>query len=86
MVTSISIHTSAREVTGAKQPVLPANSISIHTSAREVTRQILKTWSDSKISIHTSAREVTAPPGLSICVPIEYTLFLSLYIIAYKRG
>ena len=56
---TISIHTSAREVTAGKVKIPVRDTISIHTSAREVTyidhKQILNEY----ISIHTSAREVT---------------------------
>ena len=57
---SISIHTSAREVTYALLSQSQHLPISIHTSAREVTFALRDTFGyDIPISIHTSAREVT---------------------------
>ena len=57
----ISIHTSAREVTGVCLEAVCFRTMSIHTSAREVTGNGKK-WDEltEGISIHTSAREVTA--------------------------
>ena len=59
-VDSISIHTSAREVTNPTGYQANPWNISIHTSAREVTLQNQSKGGDYIISIHTSAREVTA--------------------------
>ena len=56
---SISIHTSAREVTQWRVYPSTQLDISIHTSAREVTTLALIAEVSDKISIHTSAREVT---------------------------
>ena len=59
VVSTISIHTSAREVTMQILRELDTNTISIHTSAREVTVIQVRKRKQTKISIHTSAREVT---------------------------
>ena len=56
---SISIHTSAREVTDNCKANYLDSKISIHTSAREVTYALLSQSQHLPISIHTSAREVT---------------------------
>ena len=59
LMSGISIHTSAREVTARETFVEPTYTISIHTSAREVTIGAFVTLWKTNISIHTSAREVT---------------------------
>ena len=59
LMSGISIHTSAREVTARETFVEPTYTISIHTSAREVTILDLIDLRNYNISIHTSAREVT---------------------------
>ena len=56
---SISIHTSAREVTEDMKGFVDFLKISIHTSAREVTLLLVVLLHRLGISIHTSAREVT---------------------------
>ena len=56
---TISIHTSAREVTHFFSFLSYDIYISIHTSAREVTKCSLRCIAPCCISIHTSAREVT---------------------------
>ena len=56
---TISIHTSAREVTERERDPEGEGHISIHTSAREVTAGKVKIPVRDTISIHTSAREVT---------------------------
>ena len=56
---SISIHTSAREVTRLQRLSVLRFKISIHTSAREVTLKCTSRPTLYAISIHTSAREVT---------------------------
>ena len=56
---TISIHTSAREVTDITGEFAPLTIISIHTSAREVTSAYTEIAKTANISIHTSAREVT---------------------------
>ena len=57
---TISIHTSAREVTYIDHKQILNEYISIHTSAREVTDIPNSLARLDLISIHTSAREVTA--------------------------
>ena len=67
LLTQVSIHTSAREVTVANTTVYITDVVSIHTSAREVTFYPAPYPWDSVVSIHTSAREVTVNlllPGL----------------------
>ena len=59
LMSGISIHTSAREVTARETFVEPTYTISIHTSARDVTIGAFVTLWKTNISIHTSAREVT---------------------------
>ena len=56
---SVSIHTSAREVTKINLDVSVEQYVSIHTSAREVTLAELIDANREAVSIHTSAREVT---------------------------
>ena len=56
---SVSIHTSAREVTDTDANHSDDKNVSIHTSAREVTANIGEQPIYTKVSIHTSAREVT---------------------------
>ena len=58
-VTTISIHTSAKEVTAIEVIPLTKLVISIHTSAKEVTGICTPVVSPPTISIHTSAKEVT---------------------------
>ena len=58
---TISIHTSAREVTIWGKGCSDESDISIHTSAREVTKPMERIVEQLEISIHTSAREVTNP-------------------------
>ena len=64
----ISIHTSAREVTGLIYQQFADHVISIHTSAREVTGHAEIKCTVHEISIHTSAREVTAIFHKNICL------------------
>ena len=59
ILTIISIHTSAREVTMPERCYDGVTWISIHTSAREVTNATRSELGGTYISIHTSAREVT---------------------------
>ena len=63
---TISIHTSAREVTHPFHGLSGRVEISIHTSAREVTVRSVLSIPSSQISIHTSAREVTPTTGEKI--------------------
>ena len=56
---SVSIHTSAREVTEIMCLCRSLHSVSIHTSAREVTVMEHNHQHFLLVSIHTSAREVT---------------------------
>ena len=56
---TVSIHTSAREVTSQVDSSSTTFSVSIHTSAREVTLVSGFLRVASAVSIHTSAREVT---------------------------
>ena len=60
VVTQVSIHTSAREVTYYDNDGFGSLDVSIHTSAREVTLQFIPCDKVLEVSIHTSAREVTA--------------------------
>ena len=59
LVTLVSIHTSAREVTLLTDTISCIVEVSIHTSAREVTANPNLGVSVQWVSIHTSAREVT---------------------------
>ena len=59
-VKAISIHTTARVVTGEAEDVTQARElISIHTTARVVTEGVRNKLELALISIHTTARVVT---------------------------